>query len=59
MFHAVRLLASALELTEDELREMHTRFCNSDWSRTLKQLERTKAMGEGVDTEDHQPAEAL
>lgn len=46
-----RLLASALNFTEEELMEGH-RLAHGDWNETLAGLERYKAQTEGISTDD-------
>jgi translation elongation factor P/translation initiation factor 5A len=41
-----RLLASTLEFTEEELRELFSRYCNSSWVETLAKLQAEKVRRE-------------
>jgi hypothetical protein len=43
-----RLLASVLDVSESELIEMHTGYCNSNWAMTLDNLQRMKVAREEV-----------
>lgn len=46
-----RLLASVLNFEEEDLRELHTRYCSASWPETLVKLEAEKLRREGGITE--------